>query len=384
MKVIKILFNKFLFIINKRQAVIRILREIRIKGKIINVDAYIQLKRARYLLLGNNVRLKGGGDIDASGGVMIGDGCVIERNVNISSVEVEREKTYSPVVIGSGNILFDDVVPGTVMPNRISSLGLSGCTNGLIFVVSTGRSGSKAIVELLNQHPTIDAYHDCFPHINSWSAEYLYNNVSSKIIEERLSILFNSFSINHELVHCQSDQKLAPLIKILADLYPHAKFLWLIRNAKSFVNSSYSRGWFYNSEFNYIDNALEFCEANKSPSHYYAYHRANGHRIGEVDEDVWRNMTAFERNCWYWSYWNSLIEGQLNNISEERWIIVKLEELDECQSRILEFLEVSMKNLNAKIVNQATYKKNDIKSWSSDMERIFKNHCEELMLKWYK
>ena len=188
----------------------------------------------------------------------------------------------------------------------------------LVFVVSTGRSGSKAIASFFQQHSEVHAIHDSYLQFGRYAIDKLNNRLQSSQLRQTLLDTFDGLSYINKPNHVQSDQKLGALITELAEIFPSAKFIWLIRNLEDFVNSAYPRGWFDNSEFNYPENNKEFKKAQHKPAQYYAAYRVNGFKTGSFTEDQWRSMTAFERNCWYWQYWNRLIEKQLSKLDSSR------------------------------------------------------------------
>ena len=167
-------------------------------------------------------------------------------------------------------------------------------------------------------------------------------------------------------------------------MFPTAKFLWMIRDANTFVNSAYPRGWFANSEFGYNEpHPNEFFKKQVTPSLFDAYHRTNGYRCGSMTEDEWKRMTAFERNCWYWSYWNRMIETHLGQLSNDRWMMIRLSELKNKQEDILSFLNLSKYALQNQRTNKAKYEKLKDEDWNDEMKSIYTKWCMPGMKKWF-
>ena len=359
------------------------LRNVRFKGTQVIIKRYTKILRSSGLVLGKNVTIEGGGTLDATGGLAIGSNCSIDKNVNFRTIENTYPLKYNPIVIGAGNRVNRDVAPGEIWSNVIACNSLFSYAGQIVFVLSTGRSGSKSIAELLGQHSEIQFYHDSFPHLNTWACDILYNQKSETEITKRISALYNSVDIINSKIHGQSDQKLAPLVPILVKLFPKAKFIWLIRKADSFLSSSYPRGWFANSEFGYAEHKSEFFEKAVTPGAFDAAHRTNGFLAGAFSEIEWKEMTAFERNCWYWGYWNSLIEHNLSQLDSDRWMMIRLNELGGQTDNLLNFLEVDSIQLKSNKVNSATYKKISRAGWTDEMELIYQRHCENGMQKWF-
>jgi len=366
----KLLYNKYL-------------KVVRFKGENILLERDTEIIRSKGLVLGKNIIIRGRGIIDATAGIMIGNNCSINKRVDIKTVGSTSPKVYDPVVIGAGNKVDRNITPGEIWPNKIECKGLSNYPGQIVFVLSTGRSGSKAIAQLLNQHSAAECYHDSFPHLNTWSCDFLYGRAREEAIAKKIHALYNAANIGRTLVHGQSDQKLAPLVPILAKLFPTAKFIWLIRTADSFLSSSYPRGWFDNSEFGYAPNKEEFFTKEVTPSPFDAAHRTNGFLANEIEEDKWRQMTAFERNCWYWTYWNNLIERELSKLTEDRSMTIRLNELESNKKAMLDFLGLDGTEIKTEKINKANYKKVLRKDWTDEMEAIYKQHCEAGMKKWF-
>lgn len=356
-------------------------RVIRFMGKGTAFHSSLNVIRNNGLMLGKEVKIEGGGLLDATAGIMIGDKTTVQKGVEITTVE--NDGSYNPVIIGAGNSVEKNISPGTILPNKIEVNGLSSYKGQIVFIVSTGRSGSNAIAKLIDQHSDADCYHDSFPPIYSYANDKLYNRTSDQSIKERIISLYNACDMSKGIVHGQSDQKLSALIPILAELFPQAKFLWLIRSADSFVNSSYPRGWFRNSEFGYGENKEEFFPQLARPSDFDAAHRTNGYLLEIFTEEEWKSMTAFERNCWYWTYWNTMIENELSKIDASRSKMIRLNQLNEKTPEILNFLNLSSVELETKKTNKAKYKKIGRQDWNEKMETIYEKWCTEKMNQWF-
>ncbi len=355
------------------------IKSAKIRGSRIQVLNDLKIKGRNKIIYGSTVILKGGNHIDGTAGVLIGDDCLVDRNISIIT---RNENSFDPVVIGAGYEVKNDIKPGTILDPIISVQGLSEYGGQLVFILSTGRSGSKAIAKLLDQHDDAECYHDTFTHLNTWSCDFMYKKSGKEEIQKKLHSLYNSTSLGSRKVYGQSDQKLAPLVPILSEMFPEAKFIWLIRDPYDFVNSAYARGWFDNSEFGYEKNKNEFLNKRVTPSEFDAEHRCNGAKLGVFTEEEWKSMTAFERVCWYWSYWNSLIERNLNHISSKNSMVIKLEELENSKREVFEFIGLEANNVKAEKLNSAYYKKPDISQWTEEMKILFKKHCGSKMKEW--
>ena len=360
----------------------------RIPQEDVKFDNSVAIESAPLVIYGSNVHIEGKGKWDARSGIIIGEGSKIGKGVNIKTREVNEGVTsYGPVVIAPNTI----VSPNTnINPNtELGEFDLSLIKDkyqygaGLFFVVSTGRSGSKAIAHLLNKHNEVQCYHDSIAHINAYACDKVYKSKTVQEISDKLQKVFVSLSLAKNITHGFSDQKLSLLIPEVHKIFPKAKFVWLIRKGDSFVNAAYSRGWYFNREFGYPANEKEFFKSQVIPSAMDAAHRTNAFKIGEKSEEEWIRMTAFERNCWYWTYLNAKVEVDLQKIPSAQWMQVRLHELDDKSTELQEFLGVDVKRLPAKKVNEASYKKISKSSWNEEMKNIFEAYCGKAMIDWF-
>jgi hypothetical protein len=129
------------------------------------------------------------------------------------------------------------------------------------------------------------------------------------------------------MVYLESDQKLVPMIDILSEIFPNAKFIWLIRNPKSFLKSAKARGWFLN-DYPIISHKTVLI----SPYFTSDACRITGSVIGEFTEDNWNELSQDDKILWYWDYWNNLIQDQFEKVSNKK-LVIKLENINsECEN----------------------------------------------------
>jgi acetyltransferase-like isoleucine patch superfamily enzyme len=254
----------------------------------------------------------------------------------------------------------------------------------LFFVVGTGRSGSTSIANTLSRHSGILCLHEPKLQLVRLSTAYAHGQLSREQVAQELLDLYQGVGAMPAGLYGESDQKLSNLIEVLADLFPRAKFIWLIRDPVDAINSMASRGWFSENEM----FPSEASEPYDDPLYrgYYSEHRVRGDRAGAVAPEEWRKMSLFERSCWYWSYWNALIERQLAALSGERWKMVRLEDLANAMPGILEFLgapfeaacEVTKDN-----VAEGRHALLERRDWTPDQAAAFDRWCLANARRWY-
>jgi len=353
-------------------------KDLRFIGHSVKMTDYSKIVNKHRLCLGNNIEFSDKNFIDASGGLLIGDNCNVNGKIELSTISNEGE--FAPSVIGAGNLVDSHVTAGSYIPPRIQVDGLSSFTGEIVFVLSTGRSGSKSIIEILKNSTQVEAYHDCFAHLNSYCSKIVYGHEDHESIVKKLDQLYNATSFSDNRFHVQSDQKLAGLVQELNELFPKCKFIWLIRNASDFLNSAYLRGWYCDTEFgSESPNPKEFFEKLNTPSEFDAAFRINGYKCGEFSKEEWSKITAWERLCWYWSYWNNKIGNELKEINQERILVLKTEELSSNFKKLSDFLGIENLVIKETKFNSAKQKKLNLSDWTDEMRSIYNNYCGSLM-----
>ncbi len=347
----------------------------------LSIDGAIRINEPKRLILGDNCSFKGNSFIDCEGGIVLGKNVKLGRGVNILS---RNNSDFGPVVVSPNTNINDNSVipPNSLIGGEFEKLNFYSDNKELVFIVGTGRSGTNAIASFINNEVDAVCFHDPFPHISFWTSDFLYGKLSESQLEEKIKFLYNSIDAQPFNLVGQSDQKFGGIIPVLHKLFPHAKFLWVLRNGVDFVNSAYPRGWYRNSEFGYSENINEFFSAQAVPSHMHALNRINGHSLGLFDEISWKEMSAFERCCWYWSYWNNKIESDLNNIPSHLKMKLKLEDLSSSTESLMKFLNLKSK-AKVNVTNAAKYTKLSFNDWNEEMKSSFKLHCGNDMNKWY-
>jgi hypothetical protein len=113
----------------------------------------------------------------------------------------------------------------------------------------------------------------------------------------------------------------------------------------------------------------------------YSIYRLNGGKIkGAFTEQAWKEMSPFEKNCWYWVYWNKRIEQQLEKIEDKNFIKITLENLEEDIDKLNNFLGLNSFHYEIKTSNKAKYELNE---WTENQKNIFEKICKPYQEKWH-
>lgn len=329
--------------------------------------------------IGMNVNILPG--VSIGDGAIIGMGTTVSKNVPPMSIVVgskfrtvaqrdkERfyrlnEKQYFGGV--NGRLLSTKDVESFKKP-------LSDKNKTVFFVLSTGRAGSTTLARILNKVAEVECLHEPKIQLIRISTDLLHNKISAEQAEVELSNLYVDLATSRKPFYGESDQKLANLVPILAKLLPSAKFIWVVRNPEDTVNSTWSRGWFDDAELGLNGNRRDTYPLYRD---HFSDYRPQANLIEIMPDQQWNNMTAFERNCWYWTFWNEMIKTNLQkHVKNENFIKIQLENLDSELSRVQQFLGLGEQNLSNKIFNSAEtkYPLKNTSDWTEDMKNSFES-----------
>jgi len=390
----------------------------------------------RGLVIGKNVHIGQGFYIASEGGVTIGDNTHISRNVTMythnhdyegGALPYDAERKYKSVHIGKnvwigmnvsicpgvnigdgtiialGSVVTKDVpehsivggAPAKPVGSRDvthyldlerrrlyggkngrmgSDQDLSTCVNArelgsrMCYVLSTGRSGSTAIIDSMNQHPDVIAYHEPWRALIRLSTEFEHGIIGeSQVLEELEALLVKVSSFPADKNVIISDQKLSNLIPFLQRITPQAKYIWLTRSPRSCVHSTYAREWY-----------SEFPEILKTSTRYWHRYRVEGGLSGDVSVSRWGQYSRFEKNCWYYKYWNSIICNSLSAVEASQWLHVELENLSDQIEGLQDFVGLKSNNIRLLKTNKvvSAHQNAYTEKWSDEQEETFRRYFE--------
>ncbi|MDA8165869.1 MAG: hypothetical protein M0017_12660 [Desulfobacteraceae bacterium] len=166
----------------------------------------------------------------------------------------------------------------------------------------------------------------------------------------------------------ESNQKLAFIIPALLEAFPGCKLIWLVRDGRSVVNSIYSLGWY---DLNFLQDSL------------WQKYLVTAPDVGEMVNDVWRDMSSFSKCCWYWSFVNRCIKKELDLLPRNQWQLQKIENVN-CKS-LLKFLHSTVRAKDVPWVNKKKKSRSvqDWHGWSEEMKQEFQLICGNVMHELY-
>lgn len=339
----------------------------------------------RNVWIGMNVCITPG--VTIGEGAIIGMGTVVSKDVPPYAVvgsqpyRVLKQRDVAHYQTRQEEAAYGGVNGRAISQEVQAGFHVSGREKGanLFFVVSTGRAGSTSIARILSQHPDITCRHEPNRQLIRLSTEYAHGDKREDAVRKELRAMYvENHWFPQKGAYGESDQKLGNLITLLHELLPEARFIWLTRSAADFVASGTGRGWFADDEETLYE-ALD----RKEEMRQWVVNRLSGEKTGNMTAAVWKSLSVFERNAWYWSYWNGLIETQLHQIPSSQWMHLRLEALVEQLSAVNQFLGKTVFEYDVVKTNQATYAKALPVEWSESQKEQYKKWCGAGMSKWY-
>lgn len=243
----------------------------------------------------------------------------------------------------------------------------------MFFILSSGRSGTMTISRVLSQINGCVCLHEPSPELILESSEYHYGKLSKEKIKDLLLKTRKPFVDGS--VYCESNQTLSLMIPVLADAFPEARYVWLIRNGLDVVASIYQKQWYSGHSENH--DSYEDCPPIEKA---WIDGRIRGDLSGDMSSDEWATLDRFGRCCWYWAYVNRIIENDLNRHASTRYYRLRLEEIYEDLPTLIDWM--GLKASIAPLVGQHNIAKRIPYHWTdwteSEWEK-FEHWCGDLM-----
>lgn len=247
----------------------------------------------------------------------------------------------------------------------------------MYFIVSTGRSGTTTIARTLSLLQDCTCLHEPEPALILESSGYRYGTCPESDLRKTL-LETRSARLNGS-IYCESNQTLALIIPILADVFPPARFIWLMRNGLDVVASAYQKQWYSGHSENH--DRYEDCPPIEKA---WIDGRIEGDRCGAMSVEEWKTLDRFSKCCWYWNYVNTLIEHDLKTYAPDKFKLLRLENIETDLTDVVSWmgLDVSVVPLPRKhnVAKQQPYHWSE---WTADERQTFTSQCGNLMDRYY-
>src|SRR5438067_6829627 len=242
-----------------------------------------------------------------------------------------------------------------------------------VFVLGTGRCGTATLASLLDATPGCAVGHEIEPKLLEEVNLYLEGRMSHAEMVSLLRETRSRKAIGGENLSGEANQRLSFVLPSLAEAFPNARFVWLIRDGRSTVASMHHRRWYDRRE----------AEARHPALRDWTRFRIRGDVVGDVSAEDWAKLDAFGRCCWYWSYTNRLIGQEIERLGLEA-LPVKIEQVDESLPALARFLGLREPPRNVGVVDPASAGRPlSWRSWSRRHRRVFQQLCGDVMNEHY-
>ncbi len=184
-----------------------------------------------------------------------------------------------------------------------------------VFVLTTGRSGSKWVVELLSGAPSLAPFHEPRPalmHLARFAHERRGEPALLAPIIDAVRTEMVLEAMIRGRVYVESNQCLAFFAPALDRVFSSCRFVHLLRHPGDFARSAIRKGWYRN------DSIWE----------------ANRPRMG--DEAAWSRLDPIEKLGWLWAETNRFVSGFLEVLAPGRALTCRLEDLTASPERAQE------------------------------------------------
>jgi hypothetical protein len=238
-----------------------------------------------------------------------------------------------------------------------------------VFVVSTGRSGTLTLARLLDSVPGAAVDHEREPRLVAESVAYLEGQLPHAEMVDLLRRTRSPRAIGGERLSGEAHHRLSFVLPALAEAFPEARIVWLLRDGRPTVASLHHRGW-------YEPNEAEL----RGPHKKVPWHenRVRGDLAGDLSPEEWAALDGFGRCCWYWSFANRLIQRDLGRLGL-RALKLRLEELDRRRPELEAFLGLRAELPAARVEHRSKTPPIGWRLWSAERRQTFERVCGETM-----
>jgi hypothetical protein len=213
-----------------------------------------------------------------------------------------------------------------------------------VFILSTGRTGTKFFAGFFSSgFNHVYAVHEPSPDMLELGLSVVRGEISFRRARKELRLsrqnICKQVNKKNYSYYIESNNNISFIVPLLKDYFKNCKIIHVVRDGRNFVRSSYSK--------------VIFPPRDGKPAMLFMTPGDHRRRLQAVDfpDDPyhyrWKEMTRFERICWYWVKVNSIIEysikGDKNSIRVKYEDIFSEDSGIETISNIIEFLDLTDK-----------------------------------------
>lgn len=228
-----------------------------------------------------------------------------------------------------------------------------------VFILSTGRTGTKTLARLLGLSSAIDAFHEPRPQLLEerksarWEVGRDPSTYRNIFIRARGASLLKAR--RRGTMYAETSARMTFFAPVIAELLPKSMFIYIHREPTAIVRSGMRRGW-------YVDHPADFA------------------RICPVEgEDAfveWDKWSPFKKICWYWDAYNRFALDFGHHVNASRMLTLRADEVFDGTAVSPIFSHVGVEPPSSEQVDRVLSKKLNAQqrdsfpkaqAWTSDM-----------------
>ena len=233
----------------------------------------------------------------------------------------------------------------------------------LLFILSTGRSGTTSIASLLSTVPGAVIEHERRPKLLEEAIDFRRGRMTKIAMVDLLRATRDPSTFRATSLAGESNQRLSFVLPALAEAFPTAKYVLLHRDGREVIDSLHHRWWYHPRE-----------AALRHPTlRTWASTRFEGPDFG-MPLAEWSRMSPFARCAWYWALVPALVRREAAQLGLPL-LEIRLEDLSGSPETLEAFLMLPKKTLTAPPRANATHgSRASWRSWSPKMRRDFERY----------
>ena len=260
------------------------------------------------------------------------------------------------------------------------------------FIIGCNASGTTAVVRILDLAPNATVYVEQPPKLCIEARHLHLGRLEDPeaVLREKAGTWPHDVMQNGKRVYGDKNPNYLLFIPYLRKLWA-ARFIFVIRDGREVVRSILSgralaRGGFFSMKED--DPASSVASADED---WWDYSRLRP-RPGEQLHERWRDLSRFEKTCWYWAEFNRILIEKAQALPCEAYRIVHIDRNPvSAFERGYRFLGLagfdaaSVRRMISRRIN-STKEKYDIahdfphyREWSAEQRSIFEKHAGERM-----
>ena len=210
-----------------------------------------------------------------------------------------------------------------------------------VFVVGSGRSGTRMIAKLLAGHAGIEAHHEYLcTHIQRPACLYHMGLIDREAVKREFMTCHGAGILYSQADYfVDSSNKLSWLIEPIMELFPNARFIHLVRDGRK-VTSSFLHKLTSECYDDASTQALAACldKPDSLPPPPEKKYWWNIPRPGQPFHEAFAGFDQFQRMVYHWVESNRVILDAFAALPDDQKLFVKLEDLTTDKAVLTRFL----------------------------------------------